>query len=88
MKMSVAAKDQHQMQIVTNITVLKKDTSTGKGYTARDMKEITVQVSGVCLKEDDSCSSETVEWVECGSCQLWVHVACADDENIDICFNR
>ena len=56
------------------VTVLKKDAGTKSRWAKptlqeqdqakSNMKEITVQVCGVCLKEDDS------ETVECGCCQL------------------
>ena len=35
---------------------------------------------GICLQEDDNSSSSTVTWLQCGSCDLWVHATCVHQD--------
>ena len=35
---------------------------------------------GICLKEDDCSEENFVKWVQCCSCQIWLHVKCANCE--------
>ena len=39
----------------------------------------TFNLCGVCLEEDDNMNSNTVGWVACSACGLWVHSACVKD---------
>ena len=48
----------------------------------QSLSEINVKFCAVCFSEDDeSISSDIVEWVQCGRCSMWIHRLCA---HIDI----
>ena len=37
----------------------------------------TATVCGICLQEDDTSSNDTIEWLQCSTCDIWLHVNCA-----------
>ena len=36
----------------------------------------------ICLQVDDKSTSNFVNWVQCTSCEIWLHVACATGEDL------
>ena len=34
------------------------------------------QFCGVCLKQNDKNLNDTIEWIQCTSCSMWLHTAC------------
>lgn len=36
-----------------------------------------VKVCSVCWKEDDHETEDEVSWIQCNSCQVWIHISCA-----------
>ena len=41
---------------------------------------------GICFKENDDSAEEYVKWVQCSSCNIWVHLKCAKglvEDNIE-----
>ena len=55
----------------------------GEEYYKDKMSSVLVRICGNCFKDDDQLQCETVEWIQCVSCMLWVHLACihTDTEN-------
>ena len=55
------------------------------------MSSVLVGICGICFKEDDDqlqCETETVEWIQCVGCMLWVHLACIHTDTANyICQN-
>ena len=46
----------------------------------------TTTCCGICFKENDNSSNDFVNWVQCSSCEIWLHVICAtgrSDEYIE-----
>ena len=46
----------------------------------------TTTCCGICFKENDNSSDDFVNWVQCSSCEIWLHVICAtgrSDEYIE-----
>ena len=43
--------------------------------------EMESTVCGVCHRVDDQSSAESVQWVECAKCKLWVHQECTCTTN-------
>ena len=40
------------------------------------LKKQDTKFCGGCLKDDCSYNSETVQWIQCDSCLLWMHLSC------------
>jgi hypothetical protein len=40
----------------------------------------TTTCCGICLQEDDISSNDLVNWVQCSSCEVWLHAKCATGE--------
>ena len=36
---------------------------------------------GICLEEEDCSKDDLIEWVQCNTCKIWLHVTCAHCEN-------
>ena len=60
--------------------------------TAQELQEIEPDVCAFCLKEDPLCTEkDSVDWVECGNCKVWVDTLCdyAEDKSSYIsCMRR
>ena len=46
------------------------------------LKSSTVNVCGICFQKDDNPqdlgqTTNTVEWIECNKCGVWVHESCS-----------
>ena len=41
---------------------------------------------GICLKEDDNSSTDLVNWLQCSSCDLWVHEKCVSPTKHKVTF--
>ena len=51
---------------------------------AQQIDQTEPEVCAFCFKEDPpSKNSETVEWVECSACKVWVHTECDNIEDKD-----
>ena len=48
-------------------------------------RKVSIQVCGVCFNEDndDNDQEDIVDLIECQVCTLWVHLACACEQNND-----
>ena len=46
-----------------------------------DLNKVEIKVCAICFKENDSKTSDTVEWIECRKCRMWVHLFCLDKQN-------
>lgn len=40
-------------------------------------------VCGICFQEDDACEDDLVEWVQCNTCLMWLHMMCAQESASD-----
>ena len=40
-------------------------------------------VCGICFQEDDACEDDMVEWVQCNTCLIWLHMMCAQESASD-----
>ena len=45
--------------------------------TLSHLQKQEITCCSVCYKEDDDCTEEYINWVQCSSCELWVHEKCA-----------
>ena len=50
----------------------EKDTCYGT------LENVEILHCGVCFKQDDMESSDIVEWIQCSTCDIWVHKSCVD----------
>ena len=71
---------------------IAKPTQSDEDEAMEVMMNVAVQICGICMKEDDSSTTvgaETVDWIQCEQCGLWVHLARsnASIENEYICSN-
>lgn len=41
------------------------------------LSEVEPKFCGVCLKESDSRSSTTIYWIQCSTCNMWIHKSCS-----------
>ena len=37
-----------------------------------------ITVCGICLKEHDAESGQTLQWIQCDNCNIWLHQTCAE----------
>ena len=42
------------------------------------LESVEILHCGVCFKQDDMESSDIVEWIQCSTCDIWVHNSCVD----------
>ena len=49
---------------------MKRDTCYGM------LETVEVLHCGLCFKQDDLESSDMVEWIQCSTCNIWVHKCC------------
>ena len=51
--------------------------------TKEKLNNTDVVVCGICFKEDDKCRDKSIEWIQCGRCEIWMHSLCANqcDDN-------
>lgn len=56
-----------------------KPTQDEKNACYETLEDVEVIHCGYCFKEDDSDISDTVEWVQCCECSIWLHKTCAGD---------
>ncbi|XP_065071813.1 uncharacterized protein LOC135696369 [Rhopilema esculentum] len=47
-----------------------------------NLKQQEVRLCGICFRENDTTNEGMVEWVECASCEVWIHCAC-DKQNVN-----
>jgi hypothetical protein len=41
------------------------------------LENVEIRLCAVCFKEDDTAPTQNqVEWVQCSSCNVWIHVSC------------
>ena len=38
---------------------------------------------GICLEEDDKSNNDVMNWLQCSSCDLWVHEKCVSPQDTD-----
>jgi len=52
-----------------------------------DLKKAEITVCGICLKENDTQSSQTQQWIQCDKCDMWYHQSCAqvNTQDSDFC---
>lgn len=55
---------------------LAKPTVEQAAQARETLEAVDVALCSVCLREDDGGKTETVDWVECTMCGLWVHKSC------------
>jgi len=41
------------------------------------LRGMDTKYCAVCLKEDDHCNEDVVNWIQCSPCTMWVHNACS-----------
>ena len=44
----------------------------------KKLKEEEPIFCGVCFQENDSSCSNTITWVQCSKCAMWIHNTCTD----------
>ena len=48
------------------------------------LKAIEVTVCAICWKEeDDEHTSQDIEWISCSKCELWIHKACLNPDQLE-----
>jgi len=51
-----------------------------------ELKHTQIRVCGLCLKENDTQSSQIQQWVQCDNCDIWYHQSCVKtDLNDSFC---
>ena len=45
--------------------------------TLSHLQKQEITCCSICYKEDDDCTEECINWVQCSSCEIWVHEKCA-----------
>lgn len=43
-----------------------------------ELSSTVIKVCGVCFKEDDKDISDTIDWVKCFNCDIWMHSSCVE----------
>ena len=43
-----------------------------------ELSSAVVKVCGICFKEDDKDNSDTIDWVKCFNCDIWIHSSCVE----------
>lgn len=53
------------------------------------MANTDIQVCGVCWEQEDNSEESTIQWMECDTCKIWIHKACAkyNNHNVYACIN-
>ena len=66
---------------------LKEKRSILSETTIEEVNNTVPLVCAFCLKEDPPIShGDIIDWVECGSCKVWVHTLCDHvEDNLTIC---
>ena len=47
------------------------------------LENVEILHCGVCFKQDDMDTSDTIEWIQCSACNIWVHKSCIDSSDDD-----
>ena len=62
-------------------THLSKPSYTGSQQCKSHLLSIDTTFWGVCLQDDNCSKDELVDWVQCTTCKMWIHLVCAHCEN-------
>ena len=54
-----------------------KPTRQEMNHTKLKLRHQDIICCGICFKKDDESTEDYVNWVECLTCDMWVHVKCA-----------
>ena len=65
-------------------SALTKPTTLQSDSCNAEMKDIEAEVCAICYKEDDKSNGQTVDWIQCIRCCIWIHQLCARKSG-DLC---
>ena len=60
----------------TNSISIAKPSVEKSNHAKDTLVETDVTICSVCLKEEDTELTDTVEWLKCNHCDVWLHVSC------------
>ena len=57
-----------------------KPTAQEKQMCSEALEHAEARHCGICHKEDDTGPSDTVLWLQCSECNIWLHASCCQDD--------
>ena len=43
----------------------------------KELHQTEITVCGICLKQNDTQSDQTLQWIQCDKCNMWFHQSCS-----------